>query len=260
MDLSSKPRRHLIVSDTQIRPGVPTDHIDWCAQAIVDYLPDVVVVLGDWWDLHSLSTYATPGSKETEGASIYEDIAVGNEAFERLVAPMEKEIARRKRRKILQWNPERHLLSGNHEHRLNKAIEREPKWAGILSPEMLVAPGFTRHPFLKIVEIDGIKYCHYFPNPFSGKPIGGTIINRLGHIGSSFVQGHQQGFMYASKQYPDHVKHGLVTGRFYQHHEAYRPEDVQNSEWNGIVVLNEVRNGDFSIMPLSMDYLRRTYS
>jgi hypothetical protein len=38
--MSTKPRRHFIVPDTQTRPGVPTEHLDWCAQAIVDYKPD----------------------------------------------------------------------------------------------------------------------------------------------------------------------------------------------------------------------------
>lgn len=125
--------------------------------------------------------------------------------------------------------------------------------------DALRTPGFKRHDFLKIVPIDGIAYCHYFPNPYSGKPIGGTIVNRLNAIGQSFVQGHQQGFLYASKQYPDHVKHGLVCGRFHSHHEGYRPEDVQIAEWNGIVVLNEVRDGTYDLMPLSFSYLQRKF-
>jgi hypothetical protein len=143
---------------------------------------------------------------------------------------------------------------------MTRAIARDPKFDGLLSLDHLLTPGFQRHEFLKIVEVDGIKYCHYFPNPFSGKPIGGTIVSRLNNIGSSFVQGHQQGFLYASKQYPDHVKHGLVCGRFYLENEHYRPQDVQHSEWNGIVVLNEVRAGNYDLMPLSVNYLRRKYS
>jgi hypothetical protein len=252
-------RRHLIIPDTQLRPGVPTSHIDWCAQAIVDYKPDVLVVLGDWWDMHSLSMYDAPGSKSSEGINVKADIDIGNEAFERLVAPMNREIARRVEGHRKRWEPECHFLFGNHEDRITRALSREPKWEGVLSLDMLKTPGFTRHAYQKIVYIDGIAYCHFFPNPYTGRAIGGTILNRLNHVGSSFVQGHQQGFMYASKQYPDHVKHGLVAGRFYQHHEGYRPEDVQRSEWSGIVVLNEVKDGDYCIMPLTMDYLRRTY-
>ena len=158
------------------------------------------------------------------------------------------------------WRPQLHFLFGNHEHRITKVISNDPKLDGLLTPDALKTPGFTRHHFLKIVTIDGIRYCHYFPNPYTGKPIGGTIPNRLNHIGGSFVQGHQQGFLYGTKQYPDHVAHGLVCGRFYSHHESYRPQDVQQSEWNGIIVLNDVRNhGDYDLMPLSYTYLRSKY-
>jgi hypothetical protein len=118
------------------------------------------------------------------------------------------------------WKPECHFLFGNHEHRLIPRDLSRSQVGRILTLDSLKTPGFKRHPFLKIVTIDGIAYCHYFPQPFSGKPIGGTIVNRLNNIGKSFTQGHQQGFMYASKQYPDHVKHGLVAGRFYQHSRA----------------------------------------
>lgn len=254
------PRRHLLIPDCQIKPGVDISHIDWAAQAIVDYLPDVVVVIGDWWDMGSLNSHAAAGSAELEGSRIVADIASGNEAFERLVAPMQSEQLRRIRRKLKRYEPELHFLFGNHEHRITRVTTLDPKWDGLLTLDALKTPGFERHQFLKIVEIDGIKYCHYFPNPHSGKPIGGTIINRLGHIGSSFVQGHQQGFMYATKQYPDHVKHGLVAGRYYSHHEGYRPTDVQSCEWNGIVVLNQVSNGDYDLMPLRYAYLQSKYS
>lgn len=245
--------------DCQVKPGVDTTHLSWAADAILDYRPDVVVVMGDFWDFPSLSTHDAPGSKEAEGRRVKPDIDAGNEAFERLIRPIMNKQDQLRRNKEKLWKPELHFLFGNHEDRLTRAIFRDPKWEGMLSLDSLKTPGFTRHPYLKIVEIDGIKYSHFFPNPFSGRPIAGTIINRLGHIGSSFVQGHQQGFMYASKQYPDHVKHGIVCGRFYSHHESYRTEDVQRTEWNGILVLNQVEAGDFDLMPLRFDYLRRKY-
>jgi hypothetical protein len=252
-------RRHLIIPDTQIRPGVDTTHIDWAARAAIEYKVDVIVVIGDWWDLPSLSTHDAPGSKEAEGRRVMPDIEAGNIAFERFVEPIYKEMARIRRNKQTQWRPECHFLFGNHENRLSRAIFRDPKWEGIISTDSLKTPGFQRHEYLKIVIIDGCRYCHFFPNPLSGKPIGGTITNRLTHVGGTFIQGHQQGFLYGSKQYPDHVAHGIVCGRFYSHHEAYRPSDVQGSEWNGIIVLNQVKDGNFDIMPLSFDYLKKKY-
>jgi len=248
-----------VIPDGQIKPGDDLTHIKWAAKAIVEYKPDVVVVIGDWWDLPSLSMHDAPGSKEAEGRNVLSDIEIGNVAFELLVGPMQKERARIIRNRKKPWRPECHFLFGNHEDRLTRAISRDPRFDGLLTLDALKTPGFTRHAYQKIVEVDGIKYCHFFPNVYSGRAIGGTIVNRLNHIGSSFVQGHQQGFLYASKAYPDHIKHGLVCGRFYQHHESYRAEDVQKVEWNGICVLNGVRNGDYDLMPLRMDYLEKSY-
>jgi hypothetical protein len=249
-----------IIPDPQVKPGVKTHHLRWAGQAMVDYLVDYIMVIGDWWDMPSLSTHDAPGSIETSGRNVQDDIDAGNEAFELFNEPIQKETARRKRNKDKRWDPEKHFLFGNHEHRLTRFVNNDPRFDGLLTLDSMKTPGFTRHEFLKIVTIEGIRFCHYFPNPLSGRAIGGTIPNRLNHIGGSFVQGHQQGFQYGCKQYPDKVAHGLVCGRFYSHHESYRAEDVQNAEWNGIVVLNETRNnGDYDLMPLSYGYLERKY-
>jgi hypothetical protein len=242
-----------------VKPGVDTAHLDWAAQAILEYRPDVIVVMGDFWDMASLNSNEIPGSLELEGARIMEDIRAGNEAFERLIAPLQAERLRLLQNKRKRYDPELHFLFGNHEHRITRVTTQDPRWDGLLVLDALKTPGFERHKFLRAVEIDGLYYNHYFPNPHSGRPIGGTITNRLNHIGRSFVQGHQQGFLYGSKQYPDHVKHGIVCGRFYSHHESYRPDDVQRCEWSGILILNQVNNGDFDLMPLRYEYLRDKY-
>ena len=245
-------KRHLIIPDAQIKPESHIEHIHWAGQAILEYKPDIVICLGDWWDLPSLNSHVEKGSAELEGSRYLKDISAGNAAFKILNSYFKKTRSKT-------WKPRKIFLEGNHENRANRIANNEPKWEGIIGSQNCQTLDWERFPFLKIVEVDGIKYCHYFPNPFSGKPIGGTIVNRLNAIGNSFVQGHQQGFLYASKQYPDHVKHGLVAGRFYLEHESYRPDDVQSNEWNGIVVLNGVKDGDYDLMPLRMDYLRRKY-
>lgn len=253
-------RRHLIIPDTQVKPGVDTAHIDWAAQAIVEYKPDVIVHLGDHWDMKSLSTHDAAGSLPTEGARYEEDIACGNEAFARLIAPMEREIARLKRNKERQWNPERHFCFGNHEGRINRALTREPKFAGMIGEHHCLTPGFTRHPFLEVVRIDGIAYSHYYSNVNSGKPIGGSIDNRLNRIGETFVQGHEQGFLYGCRQFPGgYTRHGLVCGSYYLHDEDYKGRQG-NGHWRGLVILNECRNGDYDILKLSIEYLRKKYA
>src|SRR5262249_10504548 len=134
----SPSRRHLVVPDMQVRPGVPLDHVDHAAEAIVEYRPDVVVILGDLWDLPSLSSYDAPGSIRLEGARIAEDIEAGNEAFRRLVGPMQKEVKRQASRKVkTPWKPECEFLMGNHENRIDRTVAGNAKYQGVLSTDAL---------------------------------------------------------------------------------------------------------------------------
>lgn len=253
------PKRHFLIPDTQVRPGVPTAHIDWIAQAIVDYMPDTVVHIGDHWDMPSLSMHDGPGSMKMEGARYEDDVQAGNDAFERLCAPMEAEQARRVRRKIKRWNPRKLFLFGNHENRIYRAVCNSPKWAGTIGEHHLKTRDWERHPYLSRVWQDGILYSHFFQSSHSSHAIGGTIDNRLNKIGASFVQGHEQGFRYGTRIQASGANwHGLVAGSCYLHDEEYRGAQGQG-HWRGVVVLNEVQNGDYCVMPLTLDYLCRKY-
>ena len=246
-------RRHFIIPDTQIRASVSMTYIDWVGRAIAHYKPDVVVHLGDHWDMPSLSSHDPAGSRAKENARYEKDVAAGNEAFVRLCAPLEK-LERRFR-----WRPRKVLLRGNHEGRIERAIENDPRYEGAIGEHHLDSRDWEVLPFLHVERIDGILYSHYFSNVNSGKPIGGSIDNRLNRIGDSFVQGHEQGFLYGCRQFPTgRTRHGLVAGACYTHDEAYKGRQG-NGHWRGVVVLNEVEDGTYDIMPLSMSYLKRTF-
>lgn len=254
-----KPRRHLFIPDTQVRPGVDTSQIDWAAQAIVEYKPDVIVHGGDHWDFPSLNGWNAAGSKELENTRYQEDLEAGNEAFRRLVAPMEKERARLARNKDRQWNPRKVFIGGNHEDRADRVARNEPKWEGVIGSHNCQTLDWERHPFLEIVDIDGISYSHYFSAQHSGRPLGGSVENRLSRIGRSFVCGHEQGLLYGMKQFPGGLRRqGIVAGSYYLHDENYRGLQC-NGEWRGLIILNEVVNGTYDVMPISLDYLRRKF-
>ncbi len=50
-----------------------------------------------------------------------------------------------------------------------------------------------------------------------------------------------------------------MCGAFYQHNEGYMGHQGNKSHWRGAVMLNEVKGGQYDIMPLSMDYLLRRW-
>ena len=245
----AKYYRHLIIPDTQVRPGVPTNHLTWANKAIRDYKPDVVIHLGDHWDMPSLSSYDRAGGTAVEGRRYTKDIDVGNKAWDVLFHRIPKSI-----RKV--------FLTGNHEDRISRAVANDAKLEGALSLDHLETGDFEVYPFLEPVWIHGICYAHYFANTHSGRAIGGQPSTMLAKIGDSFVQGHRQGLEYGTRMYPTgKVRHGLVAGSFYQHDEEYRGAQGRTANhWTGIVVLNGVRNGDYGLMPLDMRYLRREYS
>jgi hypothetical protein len=225
----------------------------WIGQAVADYEPDVVVHLGDHWDFSSVSSHSNPGSLDKEGKRVVDDIATGNDALELLHEHMS---GFKPKRKI--------ILRGNHEHRLTRYVNNHPELQGLVGDHLFndtelgweVVPYFNGSP--RAVLVDGIQYAHYFANPNSGQPIGGTIQNRLSKIGSSFVQGHQQGLLQGNVQYATGlIRHGIVAGSSYLHDEEYK--GMANAHWRGIVVLNEVEDGQFSEMPLTLDYLSRKY-
>lgn len=257
--MAEGPRRHFIIPDTQVRPGVPLDHLEWIGQYIAIKKPDVIVHLGDHWDMHSLNGHEEPGSAPLEGARYADDLAVGNMAFATLCKPMEAEIARLRDGKRKRWNPRKVFLVGNHEARADRVANNNPKFLGTIGSDQCDVRDWERHGFQKQVQIDGIYYSHFFSNTGTGKPIGGEVSNRLSKVNASFIQGHEQG-----KRSGERVTsvgltlRGLVAGSCYLHREEYRGPHQRH--WRGILILNEVKNGEFDLTEVSLNYLCRKYT
>ena len=252
---------HVTIPDTQVKPGVPTDHLRWIGQYLVDQFagrPNVKVIhLGDHWDMPSLSSFDR-GKGAMEGRRVLADIKAGNDAFILLNEPLEAYNAQRRANKKRAWLPERYLLRGNHENRINRAVENDPQLDGILSTEMLKSPGWQVVPFLEPLWLDGVAYAHYFYNPMSGRPYGGACSLRLKTIGHSFTQGHQQVLDMSTRFVAGRSQHGLICGTCYLHSEDYLGPQG-DSYWRGIIVSHEVDRGSYDIMLVSLNFLCRKY-
>lgn len=250
----------LVIPDTQVKEGVPLDHLEACGNFIVQKRPDYIVHLGDHWDMPSLSSYDR-GKKAAEGRRVQIDIDAGIEGMEVLLKPL-KDLQRKQRKnKKKVYDPEMHFLIGNHEERLMRHVESNPELEGLLdySAFGLDTFGFDVHDFLNPLYIHGIAFSHYFYNPMSGRPYGGAINNKLNKIKGSFVQGHQQGLQIATETTNTGNKiWGIVAGSFYLHEEKYiGPQG--NDHWRGLVMLHNVNEGDFSPSIVNMDYLLEKY-
>lgn len=251
----TSPRRkptHLVIPDTQCKPGENLDHLYWAGRYAAERKPDTIIHLGDHWDMPSLSSYEKRGSKWFEGRRVKEDIDAGNTGLHLF------------EQGLLEggWQPKRKvLLRGNHEDRVTRWLSENPSYEGLMGfqdfdDEKL---GWEVFPFLTPIEIDGVTYAHYFYNPSTGRSYSGSVDTMLRNIGFTFTMGHQQGRRVGARELTNgRTLRGLVCGSYYQHDEEYRGPQAR-FEWRGLMVCHEVHDGDYDLMEVSIDFLKERY-
>ena len=229
-----------------MRPGVRIDHLEWAGNYIAEKRPDVVVCLGDFWDLFSLNFYEK-GKRAIEGARYRKDVDYGNKAMRLLTDPY---------RHINGYNPDEHFMDGNHEDRADRVGNNSPELSGVISSKDLDRSGWKVHRFLEVATIDRVQYSHYFTSGVKGNPVSSAAaLLRTRH--SSAVMGHVQTLDIAVHPKTQHI--GLFAGIFYQHKERYLGPQGNNTK-RGIWMLNEVAGGTFAPMFVSLEFLKRRYS
>ncbi len=78
--------------------------ITWVGKYLVEKQPDVIVQIGDFADMPSLSSYDV-GKKSFEGRRYKTDIEVTNKAMQMLLAPIKEYNERARRNKDRQYRP-----------------------------------------------------------------------------------------------------------------------------------------------------------
>ena len=227
----------VVIADTQIDQFSPTEHLEALGKYIWKHKPTHIVHIGDHWDFPSLSSYASPS--DMEGRQLIDDIDSGLDAF-KLIMAYTNERNRKSGRKG--YRPTRHFLSGNHENRLNRYLESNPVLKGMVDLKAIVEQeGWKFHAMCQPLWLHDICFNHYMENPMSGRPVGGSIENKLNKFPHSFVHGHQQQYQYGRRQNLKGKPHfGVCAGSFYMHDEDYR--GANNTEIRGFTHLRGFKN------------------
>lgn len=251
--------RHIVIPDCQVRPGDDTKYLERIGKYIVELKPDVVVQIGDFADMPSLSSYDV-GKKSFEGRRYKADIEAANNAMECLLAPLWAYNKRAIKNKEKQYKPRLVLTLGNHCDRISRAVNNDPKLDGTIGLSDLKYSdyGWDVIPFLQPVVIDDVAYCHYFTTGIAGRP-STSAQAQLAKQHMSCIAGHQQGLQIATGHRADGSRlTSIIAGSCYEHNEDYLGPQG-NKHWRGILVLHEVVNGQFDLMPISLNYLERKY-
>jgi len=180
--------------------------------------------------------------------------------METLMQPITDLQARQRKNKDKIYKPQMYLTLGNHEHRINRAVENDSMLDGTISIEDLQYEkhGWTVLPFEQPVIIDGVLYAHYVTAGALARPVG-TAAAIISKKHQSCIVGHQQGRQVAYAIRADgQTITSIIAGSCYEHDEDYMGAQG-NHYWRGVVVLHEVNDGSFDEMFVSLKFLKDKY-
>lgn len=255
----------LVVPDSHARPGVSNNRYIWLANLAFKRKPDIIVQLGDWYDMPSLSSY-DKGKKSFEGRRYAEDIAAGNDAinkFERTLNKLAGEEAARTKK--ARYRPRKYALIGNHEERILRATNNQPELDGTISYDdfLFKQYGWSVHDYMVPVVLHDVAFSHCFGSGVMNKPIGGenpaaTLIKKKLH---TCVAGHSHLRDFAERtNVADKRILGLFAGCYLEPDqvESYAGE-AQKLWWNGLVYLHDVKDGTFDPEFIGMERIQKEF-
>jgi hypothetical protein len=264
----SKPDKHrigdklkiMVLPDVQAKPGLDFSYLMRYGTYLVEKKPDVLVCIGDFADMESLSAY-DKGKKAFEVRRYRRDVEATHEAMAAFLAPLQEFNERAERNGRKQYHPRMVLCLGNHEERILRAINDDPKLDGVMSVDDLKYKefGWEVHDFLEVVIIEGVAFSHYFTSGVMGRPVSSARAC-LTKKHMSTVQGHKQGLEIATDYRGDGAAlTAVIAGSAYEHEEEYLGPQG-NKHWRGFLMMHEVCDGSFDLMPVSLGYANQKYA
>lgn len=248
-------RMHCVIPDVQMEPGVASDHLTWAGNYIAEKRPDVIVCIGDFFDMPSLSAY-DKGKLAFEGRRYVKDVKAGQDAMQKLLKPIEDYNRTAKEK----YTPEMHYALGNHEIRIVRTCNEHSELDGKLSLDDLCLPdyGWKVHDFLKVFTIDGVEYAHFFTSGVMGRPVSSA---------AALLRERQRSATMGHVQFSDMAIHkktaqrAMFCGCFYQHNPEYLGPQMHGiATRRHLVFKHEVSEGRYDLMEVSLNFLRKAYS
>lgn len=251
---------HLVIGDPHAGPDISNERFDWLGNLILHRRPDVVVCMGDFADMPSLSSYDR-GKKSFEGRRFNNDVAAVHDALRRINEPVRRHNAAKAKNRKSQYRPRMIMLGGNHdEARIDRTVQLHPELDGTISVDQLnyVRMGWEYVPYAQPILVDGVWYSHHFPSGVKGEPISGANIcqSLLSKVMESCSVGHNHLFDYAVRSTPSGVKlHALSAGCYFEHKMDYA-KSTEYMWWRGLCYKHNVTAGEYDLETIHMSRIR----
>ena len=210
----------------------------------------------------SLCSY-DKGKKSYVFKNIKDDIEAGHQAEELVFGPMIKYNKTRTRWKKKHYKPTIIKVIGNHEARVEKLLEYEPKLEGMVSMnDYMTRLPISEEviPFLDIAVLNDVAYSHYFVSGTMGRPVSSAraLVNKK-HMSCTMGHTHLIDSHVDVKPTGQKVR-GLICGSFHEEdHESFAGPQADDIWWNGIVHKHNVLEGDYDMEEISVMRLKKDF-
>lgn len=248
---------HLVIPDSHAHYQFNNDRAVWLGKLIVDVKPDVVINIGDGPDMPSLASYDY-GRFASVGRTYNQDISAYLDFEEKLWHPLKS------RKKKL---PRRVYCRGNHDQRINIAIDKDPVLIGTIGTNDLKQEEFYDEVIDYVgntpgtICIDSVLYAHYFVSGVLGKAISGEhpAYTLLSKKFTSCTQGHTHTLDWCIRNLPTgRTIQSLVVGVYQDYESPWAGE--MNKLWNrGVVIKRNVEEGQYDLEWISISNLKKEY-
>lgn len=232
----------LVIGDPHAHPKYDNRRFTALGKLIAREQPDIIVCIGDFADMPSLSSYDR-GTRGFEGQRYRRDLEATWKALDALHTPFARKRG---------YRPRLEMVLGNHEDRIERATQAHAELHGTIGIDDLryAEYGWNVTPFRYTVTIQGVAFSHYFASGVSGRP--STSVNpartQVLKAFASCVSGHSHLFdAYMLPAVDGHQFWSFVVGCYT--HRAYDEPwcaDTRRFWWRGIVMLEGVQHGEIS--------------
>jgi len=246
----------LIIGDAHAKPGISNDRFYWLGQWAKEKKPHIIVDMGDWADMPSLSAYDY-GKTSFEGRRYKKDIAAATDARESFNRGLEDDSKGTSSRIRTNSTAKKIALGGNHdEGRIRRVLEADSKLEGVIGINDFNYKefGWDYVPYLEIANIQGFSFCHYFASGVMGRPIGGEMpsLQIIRKTLTSCVAGHSHLFDISHRTKPSGRRvWGICAGCFLAstQFEDYAKQ-ANKMWWKGAILLRGCEGGDFQSLEI----------
>ena len=206
----------------------------------------------------SLASY-DKGKKSFQGRTYKADIDAHLDFNDRLWS-----IVKAAKKKL----PRRVFCVGNHEYRINRAVEMQPELEGAIGPQDLQLNYFYddvvdyQGGSPGVIEVDGIHYAHFHVSGLMGRPVGGEhpAYSLVSKRFSSCTAGHSHLADICYRTNADGRKIiGCLAG-VYQDYDSDWAGEVNNLWWRGVVFKKNVDQGQYDPSFISIDTIKKEYA